>query len=165
MDWLQTDLLDVSERLPIPRPALIDYRTSSDPFLVSTNVSNRPQLSPTAASFTPIGVNDAVGANLVHMKAQDQFSSEICFSASSNVDPGAAEALPNSCPERSVPAYGAIGSDRIRREYLSLSPTRSKYEPEGSLRALLIENVPTNLTYMSLAGFFNVSGTWKPHPC
>lgn len=108
---------------------------------------------------------DAVGASRVHLKVQDLSSSEICLSASSNVDPGAAKALPNSCPERPVPAYGAIGSDRIRRDYLTLSPTRSKYEPEGPLRALLIENVPTNLTYMSLAGFFNVSGTWKPHPC
>lgn len=29
---------------------------------------------------------------------------------------------------------------------------------ENHSRALVIENVPKNLTYMSLAGFFNVSG-------
>lgn len=113
------------------RLSLIGYRASSDPFLVPNNVPNRPQLSPTAASFTPIGVADVVGANRVHLKTKDLSSSEICLlAASSNVDPGAAEALPNSRLERPVSAYGAIGSDRIHRDYISLSPTRSKYEPE-----------------------------------
>lgn len=162
MDWLQTVLFDVSKREPMPGPSLIDYRASSDPFLVSANVSSRPQLSPTAASFTPIGLADVVGASQVQFKAKDLPSSEIRLAASSNVDPGAAESLPNSRFERSVPAYGAIGSDRIHRGHLTLSPTRSKHELEGPLRALLIENVPTNLTYMSLAGFFNVSGHPTP---
>ncbi|KAL3483577.1 RNA recognition motif 2-domain-containing protein [Aspergillus germanicus] len=130
--------------------------SSSDPFLVSTSVSNRPQLSPTAASFTPIGIADSASANRAHFMAKDLSTSNISFlAANSNAEPCAPGARPANRIERPLPAYGPIGSDRNLRDCLPLSPVRGKPEPEGYSRALLIENVPTNLTYMSLAAFFN----------
>ncbi|KAL4801735.1 hypothetical protein BDV18DRAFT_164780 [Aspergillus unguis] len=129
---------------------------SSDPFLVPASVSSRPQLSPTAASFTPIGLTDSASANRAHFMAKDPSPSNLGFlSAGSNVDSSATGAPRISRLERSLPAYGAIGSDRVHRNHLSLSPVRGKVEPEEPARALLIENVSVNLSYMSLAGFFN----------
>ncbi|KAL4782741.1 RNA recognition motif 2-domain-containing protein [Aspergillus varians] len=128
----------------------------SDPFLASANVSNRPQLSPTAASFTPVGLADTARANRAHFKTKDLSPSNISLlAASSNIDSSTTEVPATNRLERPVPAYGAIGSDRVHRDCLSLSPVSGKLEPEEPTRALLIENVPTNLTYMSLAGFFN----------
>ncbi|KAL3455636.1 hypothetical protein BJX64DRAFT_281943 [Aspergillus heterothallicus] len=127
--------------------------SSSDPFLVSTSVSSRPQLSPTAASFTPLGIADSASANRAHFMAKDLSTSNISFlAANSNADSndllGAARPA-STCTERPLlAAYGAIGSYRT-------SPLRGKPEAEAYTRALLIENVPTNLTYMSLAAFFN----------
>jgi hypothetical protein len=159
-NWIQTILLAVSEHTTISSHdnILTSCRSSSDPFLVSTSVSNRPQLSPTAASFTPIGIADSASANRAHFMAKDLSTSNISFlAANSNAEPCAPGARPANRIERPLPAYGPIGSDRNLRDCLPLSPVRGKPEPEGYSRALLIENVPTNLTYMSLAAFFNVS--------
>lgn len=52
--------------------------------------------------------------------------------------------------------YGTIGSAREFRG-LSSGAVLEKFDAERRSRALVIENVPTNLTYMALAGFFNVS--------
>ncbi|KAL4877640.1 hypothetical protein BJY04DRAFT_209739 [Aspergillus karnatakaensis] len=129
---------------------------SSDPFLISTSVSNRQQLSPTAASFTPIALADSASTNRAHFMTKDLSPSHISFlAAKSNVDSNAPETHPTNRLERSLPVYGPIGSNRANRACLSLSPVRGKPEPEGYMRALSIENVPTNLTYMTLAGFFN----------
>ncbi|EAA57834.1 hypothetical protein AN6494.2 [Aspergillus nidulans FGSC A4] len=124
----------------------------SDPFLVSANVSTRPQLSPTAASFTPIGLTDSASANRAHFMTKDVSPSNISLlTADSKADSGSNSKV--SRPERSLPKYGAIGSDRIYRD--CGVQARKAAEQEGNTRALLIENVPNNLTYMSLAGFFN----------
>ncbi|KAL4789897.1 hypothetical protein BDV19DRAFT_396608 [Aspergillus venezuelensis] len=129
---------------------------SSDPFLVSANACSRPQLSPTAASFTPLGLADTVAADRAQLMTKDLSPSNLSLlAATSNADSGAVEASPTSRHERPLPAYGAIGSDRAFRDRLSLSSVRRPNEPEEFTRALLIENVPTNLTYMALAGFFN----------
>jgi hypothetical protein len=137
---------------------LTTCRSSSDPFLVSTSVSNRPQLSPTAASFTPIGITDSASANHAHFMAKDLSTSNISFlAAKSNAEPCAPGARPANRIERPLLAYGPIGSDRNLRDCLPSSPAHGKPELEGYTRALLIENVPTDLTYMSLAAFFNVS--------
>ncbi|KAL5047894.1 hypothetical protein BDW71DRAFT_196626 [Aspergillus fruticulosus] len=126
--------------------------TSSDPFLVSANVSTRPQLSPTAASFTPIGLTDSASANRAYFMTKDVSPSNISLlTANSKVDSGSNSKVGR--PERSLPTYGAIGSDRVYRD--CGAQARKVAEQEGNTRALLIENVPTNLTYMSLAGFFN----------
>ncbi|KAL3448637.1 hypothetical protein BJX65DRAFT_295126 [Aspergillus insuetus] len=130
--------------------------SSSDPFLVSPSVPNRPQLSPTAASFTPIGIANSASANRAHFMAKDLSTTNISFlAANSNAEPCAPGPRPANRMERPLPAYGPIGSDRNLKDCLPLSPVRGKPEPEGYSRALLIENVPRNLTYMSLAAFFN----------
>lgn len=90
------------------------------------------------------------------MKKKPSLSNIGYLAADSNVDTSATGASRPSRLERPLPAYGAIGSDRLPRKRLSLSPARGNAEPEEQTRALLIENVPTNLTYMALAGFFNV---------
>ncbi|KAL4914291.1 hypothetical protein BDW62DRAFT_220252 [Aspergillus aurantiobrunneus] len=129
--------------------------TSPDPFFVPSNMSSRPQLSPTAASFTPIGLADTASANRAHYKSKDLSPSNLSLLAA-NYDSSATEIPPTSHLERPVPAYGAIGSDRVHRDCLSLRQTCGKFvETEGPTRCLIIENVPTSLTYMSLAGFFN----------
>ncbi|KAL4950564.1 hypothetical protein BDW69DRAFT_197165 [Aspergillus filifer] len=129
---------------------------SSDPFLVSANTCSRPQLSPTAASFTPLCLTDTAAANSAQLMTKDLSPSNLSLlAATSNADSGAVEASPSSRHERPLPVYGAIGSDRALRDRLSLSSVRRPNEPEEFTRALLIENVPTNLTYMALAGFFN----------
>ncbi|KAL4976197.1 hypothetical protein BDW66DRAFT_166721 [Aspergillus desertorum] len=125
---------------------------SSDPFLVSANVSTRPQLSPTAASFTPIGVADSTSANRAHFMTKEVSHSNISFlTANSRVDSGSNSKVGR--PERSLATYGAIGSDRGYTD--CGAQARKAAEQDGNTRALLIENVPTNLTYMALAGFFN----------
>ncbi|KAL5332739.1 hypothetical protein BJX70DRAFT_392760 [Aspergillus crustosus] len=129
---------------------------NSDPFLVSTNISNRQQLSPTAASFTPIGLMNSASANRAHFMTKDISPSHIGFLAvGSNVDSKAPGPRGTNHHERSLPVYGAIGSDRTQRDRITLNPVYGKVESGEHTRALLIENVPTNLTYMSLAGFFN----------
>ncbi|RDW59276.1 putative meiosis protein MEI2 [Aspergillus mulundensis] len=129
---------------------------SSDPFLVSTNVSTRPQLSPTAASFTPIGLGDLMSLNRAHYVNKEPPPSSIgLLAASSNVDSSATVAPSTSRLERPLPAYGAIGSDRVQKDRTSPEPGHGDNEQDKHTRALLIENVPTSLTYMSLAGFFN----------
>ncbi|KAI9367261.1 hypothetical protein BJX61DRAFT_538208 [Aspergillus egyptiacus] len=129
---------------------------SSDPFLVSAHVASRQQLSPTAASFTPIGLADSTSTNRAHFVTKDVSSTNVSFlAANSNVDSSAAGTLPKDRSEKSLSAYGPIGSNRTMKDCLSLSPARGKFDQEGHTRALLIDNVPTNLTYMSLAGFFN----------
>ena len=52
--------------------------------------------------------------------------------------------------------FETIGSARGFRS-LSSGAVLEKFDSERRSRALVIENVPTNLTYMALAGFFNVS--------
>ncbi|KAL4899276.1 hypothetical protein BDW74DRAFT_171645 [Aspergillus multicolor] len=128
---------------------------SSDPFLVSANISTRPQLSPTAESFTPIGLGDLASLNRAHYVNKNPSPSSIgLLAASSNVNSSGSAAPSTSRLERVLPAYGAIGSDRVQKDRTSPEPDHADNEQEHT-RALLIENVPTNLTYMSLAGFFN----------
>ncbi|KAL2809025.1 RNA recognition motif 2-domain-containing protein [Aspergillus granulosus] len=133
------------------------YSTSSyDPFLASRSVSNRPQLSPTAASFTPICTTDSASADRAHFMAKGLSTSNINFmTTNSNVDSNASGAGAANRLEWPLLASGAIGSDRNLRDCHLLSPIRGKPESEVYTRALLIENIPTNLTYMSLATFFN----------
>lgn len=58
--------------------------------------------------------------------------------------------------ERDISSYGAIGSIQSNKIQQLLGTEPDELENEGHSRALVIENVPNNLTYMSLAGFFNV---------
>lgn len=125
-------------------------RTTPDPFLVSTSSSSRIQLSPTAASFTPTVASDAVESD-----SQPRFVANAFISG--------AESTQTSFIEHAVfnhegysPAMNAMKT----------SPTGAiigRFDGERRSRALVIENVSANLTYMALAGFFNVSLLYLLH--
>ncbi|GJP89136.1 hypothetical protein AnigIFM59636_011957 [Aspergillus niger] len=130
-------------------------RSSSDPFLASTNTSTRVQLSPTAASFTPIGTADNASIRSKAPSLSRGFSGAGYLTASSDIDPCEARNGPLQASDRFSLKYGVIGNSQAdTRDH----PVIRDYETFGSeshSRALVIENVPKNLTYMSLAGFFN----------
>ncbi|KKK25067.1 meiosis protein [Aspergillus rambellii] len=127
--------------------------SSSDPFLVPNSMPHRAQLSPTAASFTPIGMAETSSGNGAQLMAPTKGINFLPINSSqiSNVGGGGFRHE----FEGTMPAYGPIGNAQIPRRSLSFSPVRGQFDKDRNLRALLIENVPTNLTYMSLAGFFN----------
>ncbi|OJJ38553.1 hypothetical protein ASPWEDRAFT_168455 [Aspergillus wentii DTO 134E9] len=128
---------------------------SSDPFLVSASTSNRAQLSPTAASFTPIGMTGRVVAG-----SQIQSLSRECCGVSyltPNADLGTRGPIPGTMKsvERGTSDYGPIGNTQLAMNSILPSASIEKFDTERRSRAFVIENVPTNLSYMSLAGFFN----------
>ncbi|PYH66051.1 meiosis protein MEI2 [Aspergillus vadensis CBS 113365] len=129
--------------------------SSSDPFLVSTNTSTRIQLSPTAASFTPIGTADNVLFRSKEPSLSRGFSGVGYLTASSDIDPCEARNGPLQASDRYPLNYGVIGNSpadtRNRPNFMDYRT----FGNESHSRALVIENVPKNLTYMSLAGFFN----------
>ena len=58
--------------------------------------------------------------------------------------------------ERGASEYAPIGSTQVLKTAIPSSAIIDRFDPERRCRAFVIENVPTNLSYMSLAGFFNV---------
>lgn len=133
-------------------------RSSSDPFLVSTNTSTRVQLSPTAASFTPFGVADNVLSRSKAPSLSRGFSGVGYLTASSDIDPCEARNGPLQASDRYSLKYGVIGNSQADTRNRPNIMDYQTFGSENHSRALVIENVPKNLTYMSLAGFFNVSG-------
>ena len=137
---------------------LILLRPSSDPFLGQSGPSNRVQLSPMAASFTPISMTGNIAS-------QSQFESPLTRDFSSvgrlaaNSDPeihGPGAGIIRFS-EPNVPEYGPVGNTHFARNSFTSSGPTEKLDSERRSRAFVIENVPTNLSYMALAGFFNVS--------
>ncbi|GAB1206855.1 hypothetical protein APSETT445_005558 [Aspergillus pseudonomiae] len=128
-------------------------QAASDPFLVPTSTS-RVQLSPTAAAFTPVGMADTVtNGNLAQSMTRALSSASYLAVDSIAEVNGTCSGLVNPFDQGSL-NYGNIGSARGFRS-LSSGPVLEKFDSERRSRALVIENVPTNLTYMALAGFFN----------
>ncbi|PYH77761.1 meiosis protein MEI2 [Aspergillus uvarum CBS 121591] len=128
--------------------------TSPDPFFVSTAAS-RVQLSPTAAAFTPVGMLDSANREIQGRSCPQNFS-RVEFIAT-HPDPKRIERSPGliNRMERDISSYGAIGSIQSNRIKKLFGAEPDELDNEGHSRALVIENVPNNLTYMSLAGFFN----------
>ncbi|KAF9892202.1 hypothetical protein FE257_002608 [Aspergillus nanangensis] len=126
-----------------------------DPFLVPTCGSSKAQLSPTAASFTPIGMvkttaTDTVldsmsqglhSVNHLHSQPDSQFA---------EVGNGAVKRVAASSPY-----HGAIDDPQNSRRNPPSDTFPERLGEEIRSRALVIENVSVNFTYMSLAGFFN----------
>ncbi|XRM44549.1 hypothetical protein ABZX51_007678 [Aspergillus tubingensis] len=129
--------------------------SSSDPFLVSTNTSTRVQLSPTAASFTPIGAADNVLSRSKAPSLSRGFSGVGYLTASSDIDPCEARNGPLQASDRYPLNYGVIGNSQTDTRNRPNIMDYQTFGSESHSRALVIENVPKNLTYMSLAGFFN----------
>ena len=119
------------------------------------------QLSPTAASFTPIGMADNVSIGNQSLSLSRGFPSVSYLTANSDVDPSEGKQRHMQVPERSPPNYGIIGNSQIDLKHRHFTMVHEAFDTERRSRALVIENVPKNLTYMSLAGFFNVCGSSK----
>lgn len=120
------------------------------------------QLSPTAESFTPVGVG-AGFSNGSPNRSLSHYYTGACYPASSShVDTIDTSNRSIAGPVRhhgegSMDNEYTRGSQQTR---LNLSPSAATAECFDELeirsRAFVIEGVPTNLSYMSLAGFFNV---------
>lgn len=132
-------------------------RNSSDPFLVSATPSNRLQLSPTAANFTPTEIIKPVvsGHQLNDLVCNNPGLSHLNCQALNEPRAGGGSAL--SVTEPRLPNYGPIGRAPAFQKAYEGSMVAENMESERRNRAFAINNVPTNLNYMSLAGFFNVS--------
>lgn len=63
--------------------------------------------------------------------------------------------------EPNMPEYGPVGNTHFARNSFTSSVPIEKLDSERRSRAFVIENVPTNLSYMALAGFFNVGSLIK----
>ncbi|KAK6810628.1 hypothetical protein RU639_013445 [Aspergillus parasiticus] len=126
---------------------------ASDPFLVPTSTS-RVQLSPTAAAFTPIGMVDTVANSNLSQPLTRNLPSVSYLAVDSIAEVNGTSSGLVSPFDQGSSNYGTIGSARGFRG-LSSGAVLEKFDAERRSRALVIENVPTNLTYMALAGFFN----------
>lgn len=141
-------MLLASEKFLLTLPSL------ADPFLTPGTGSNRARLSPTAASFTPVGVPGTITGG--------SSSQYLGFGRSASATFGGNSSGPNPLRQDTLAFLGRGMSDTSPSRN---SPTRDagvagslgRLDPDLRSRALLIENVPTNVSYMSLAGFFNVS--------
>ncbi|KAE8348483.1 meiosis protein MEI2 [Aspergillus coremiiformis] len=128
---------------------------AGDPFLVPRSTSSRVQLSPTAASFTPVGIIDPVANGSPTQTKTRGFSNVSYLTANSITEfNGTSSGLASPFGQGSL-SYGTIGSTQRLRGSLSSGAVLEKFDSERRCRAFVIENVPTNLTYMALAGFFN----------
>ncbi|KAE8145548.1 meiosis protein MEI2 [Aspergillus avenaceus] len=128
---------------------------TSDPFLVPTSTSSRVQLSPTAAAFTPVGMADIIvdgdltqpiicdlpGTGYLATKPKAEFNET-------------SNKLANPF-ERSLSGYGVSGNVHDFKKNVPFRTVLEKFDSERRSRAFVIENIPTNLTYMAMAGFFN----------
>ncbi|GLA58611.1 hypothetical protein AtubIFM55763_003996 [Aspergillus tubingensis] len=146
---------DIGKRKLYLTPVSDKTSSSSDPFLVSTNTSTRVQLSPTAASFTPISAADNVLSRSKAPSLSRGFSGVGYLTASSDIDPCEARNGPLQASDRYPLNYGVIGNSQADTRNRPNIMDYQTFGSESHSRALVIENVPKNLTYMSLAGFFN----------
>lgn len=108
------------------------------------------KLSPTAATFTPSGpTNFVLSSNQArgvgHLLAN--IPSESTETGTSPPDYLGDETL----------RYRPVERFQSKNTNLSYGFNLDKVDVERRSRAIMIENVPTNLTYILLAGFFNVS--------
>lgn len=141
---------------------LILLRPSSDPFLGQSGPSNRVQLSPMAASFTPISMTGNIaGQSQIESPLTRDFSSVGRLAANSDPEIHGPGAGIIRFSESNVPEYGPVGNTHVARNNFTSSVPIEKLDSERRSRAFVIENVPTNLSYMALAGFFNVSSLAK----
>ena len=110
-----------------------------------------------AASFTPISMT---GNSFGHSQMQSPLTRD--FSSigrlAANSDPEMHEPINGSARfnDPKMPECGPVGNYQFAKNRLSSNMLGEKSDI-GRNRAFVIENVPPNLSYMTLAGFFNVS--------
>lgn len=117
------------------------------------NASNRVQLSPTAASFTPIGIAGSAASDF-QVRGRSNIGS---LNAQANVEIRGARGGPGGVYEQGLPNYGPIGRAPIAQKACPAGIFAENFDNDKRSRAFVIENVPASLNFMSLAGFFNVS--------
>ena len=122
-----------------------------------TGASNRAQLSPTAASFTPTGIRETEANRTLSRSSSRCFSNVSYLSSHPGSESSGPRNGPAKAPQGLSSNYGVIGDAEGARRDSAIRPSLDRFDVERRSRALVVENVPTNLSYMSLAGFFNVS--------
>lgn len=129
--------------------------SASDPFLASGGRSSHVQLSPTASTFTPIGIT----GNIIGVPFNRSASSGMSYLAAGS-EPET-QGLHNGSAmyiDQSTSVFGPIGMSSMIKESISPHPTNySQVDYDKRSRAFVIEEVPTSYTYLNLAGFFSVS--------
>ncbi|EAW08594.1 putative meiosis protein MEI2 [Aspergillus clavatus NRRL 1] len=130
-------------------------RNPSDPFLIPTTPSNRLRLSPTAANFTPTEITRPVvsGDQLNDLACNHPGLGHLNGQALAGPRAGGSSSL--SITGLRLPNYGPIGRAPAIQKAYEAGMVADNMESERRNRAFAIDNVPTNLNYMSLAGFFN----------
>ncbi|KAK9625147.1 hypothetical protein V6Z98_005237 [Aspergillus fumigatus] len=123
----------------------------ADPFLVPLNTSNSGQLSPHAASFTPIGIAGSAASD-IQVRGRSEIGS---LNAQANVEICGARNGPGGVYEQGLPNYGPIGRAPITQKGCPTGIFAGNFDNDRRSRAFVIENVPASLNFMSLAGFFN----------
>lgn len=117
------------------------------------NTSNSGQLSPHAASFTPIGIAGSAASD-IQVRGRSEIGS---LNAQANVEICGARNGPGGVYEQGLPNYGPIGRAPITQKGCPTGIFAGNFDNDRRSRAFVIENVPASLNFMSLAGFFNVS--------
>lgn len=102
------------------------------------------QLSPTAASFTPTATSDTADSD-----SQARFVASAFITGAESVRP--------SFIEQTMSEHDTFGPAQTTRKSNQSGAILDRFDVERRSRALVIENVSARLTYMALAGFFNVS--------
>lgn len=137
---------------------LIMNRPSSDPFLAPGSASSRvQQLSPMAASFTPTSMT---GSSPSHSQMQSPLSRHI---PSIGRLPVASDSEAHGSFTGSAKSIDPKVQEFVLTENHQFTingfPSNTPVEKASieRSRAFVIENVPSDLSYLTLAGFFNVS--------
>ncbi|OXN05344.1 hypothetical protein CDV58_04396 [Aspergillus fumigatus] len=109
------------------------------------------QLSPHAASFTPIGIAGSAASD-IQVRGRSEIGS---LNAQANVEICGARNGPGGVYEQGLPNYGPIGRAPITQKGCPTGIFAGNFDNDRRSRAFVIENVPASLNFMSLAGFFN----------
>jgi hypothetical protein len=129
----------------------------SDPFLMPTGRSGHIQLSPTASSFIPVGAAGGFMNSNINRSVAPAISEMGYLAANSEPD---TQTLGNGnvkYSDQSMSDFGPIGMSNIIKEGVSSSINLGQFDYDRRSRAFVIEDVPTNLSHLALAGFFSVS--------
>ncbi|KAJ9272213.1 hypothetical protein DTO212C5_1718 [Paecilomyces variotii] len=126
-----------------------------DPFIAPPTGHGRVQLSPTASSFTPLG--PASGTDQSSARLLKSIGSGVRYlAANSEPDHGLLRKGNERLPDQIISDFGPIGKAKTGNEHNHSSPIIiGQFDQERRSRAFVIEDVPTGLSYLTLAGFFS----------
>lgn len=136
---------------------MIICRLGPDPFIAPPTGRGRVQLSPTASSFTPLGPPS--GNDQHHSRLLTSIGSGVRYlAANSEPDHGLLSKGNERLADKTISDFGPIGKAKAGHEHGHYSPMiTGQFDQERRSRAFVIEDVPTGLSYLTLAGLFSVS--------